>query len=62
MINRNYIKLNNIFLARWVDKALHQALSRKNIILWFKSIWIWPLNPKAMDERTRLNNLYTIVN
>jgi hypothetical protein len=62
MINRNYIERNKIVLARWVDKTLNQALSRKNIILRFKSIWICPLNPKAMDERTRPNNLYTKVN
>jgi 5-keto 4-deoxyuronate isomerase len=27
MINKNYIELDKIFLARWVDKTLHQTLS-----------------------------------
>jgi hypothetical protein len=61
MINRNYIELNKIVSARWMDKTLNQTLSRKNIILRFKSTRIWPLDLKAMDDRTRLNNLYTIV-
>ncbi len=28
----------------------------------FKGTWIWPLNPKAMEEETSLNTLYTLVN
>jgi hypothetical protein len=51
MINRNYIETNNV-LVGWVDKALDQTLSRKNIISRFKSTRIWPLDPKPMDERT----------
>jgi len=42
VINRNYIKTYKIILARWVDKALDQAISRKNIISRFKSAGIWP--------------------
>jgi isochorismate synthase EntC len=37
MINKNYIELNKIVLARWVDKTLNQTLARKNIISKFKS-------------------------
>jgi hypothetical protein len=62
MINRNYIELKKIVLVGWVDKALDQAPSRKNIISRFKSIRIWPLDPKVMDERTDPNSLYIIVN
>jgi hypothetical protein len=62
MINRNYIKLDKISLARWVDKALDQALSRKNKISRFKNTRIWLLDPKAMNERIRPSSLYTIVN
>jgi hypothetical protein len=46
----------------WVDKALDQALLRKNIISGFKSIGFWPLDPKAMDERTKASSLYIVVN
>jgi fructosamine-3-kinase len=62
MINRNYIELYKIVLARWVNKALTKHSHEKNIISRFKSTWIWPLDPKAMDERLKLNNLYTIMN
>jgi hypothetical protein len=40
MINRNYIELDKIVLVGWVDKTLDQALSRKNIILKFRSTGI----------------------
>ncbi len=62
MIKRNYVEPNKIVLAGWVDKAFNQTHLQKNIILGFKSIGIWPLNPKAMDEKTSPNNLYTLVN
>jgi hypothetical protein len=42
VINRNYIETNMIILARWVDKAVDQAFSRKNIISRLKSTGIWP--------------------
>jgi len=54
MINRNYIEPNKIIFARWVDKALNQTLSRKNIISRFKSTRIWPPDLKAMDEKKGL--------
>ncbi len=28
----------------------------------FKITWIWPLNPKAMDNKTRTSKVYIIVN
>jgi hypothetical protein len=62
MINMNYIEPKKWVLVVWVDKVLDQAFSRKNIVLGFKSTRILPLEPKAMDERKRPNNLYTIVN
>jgi hypothetical protein len=49
-------------LVGWVDKTLDQALSRKNIILKFRSTGIWPLDPKTMDERTGLSSLYKVMN
>jgi hypothetical protein len=47
MINRNYIELDKIVLAGWVDKTLDKTLSRKNIILGFKTTRIWPLDPQS---------------
>jgi hypothetical protein len=58
MVTRNYIELNKITLARWVDKALDQALTRKNIILGFIITRIGHL--RAMDHKTTLNSLYTL--
>jgi hypothetical protein len=62
MVRKNYTKLDKITLARWVDKALDLALTRKNIISRFKGTGIWPLNLKAMDSKTSLNTLYTLQN
>jgi len=60
MVKRNYTKLNKIALARWEDKKLHLALTRKNIMSRFKGTRIWPLSPKAMDSKTSPNTLYTL--
>ncbi len=62
MVNDNFTKRNKITLLGWVDKVLDQILTKKNIISRFKVIGILPLNPKAMEEKTRLSNLYIIVN
>jgi hypothetical protein len=62
MFSRNYIEPNKLALARWVDKALDQALTRKNIMLGFKGIRIWPPNLKAMDDKTNPCTIYTLVN
>jgi len=59
----NYIKLDKITLASWVEKALDLSLTKKNILLGVVRITrIWPLNPTTMHEKTNLNNLYTINN
>jgi hypothetical protein len=62
IFNRNYIELDKIALARWVDKALNHALIRKNIMSRFKGTGIWPFNPKAMEEKTSPSTLFTLVN
>ncbi len=49
-------------MARWVDKTIDQVLTMKNIMLKFKITRIQPLNPKAMEDKTSLDNLYTLVN
>jgi hypothetical protein len=60
MVRRNNTKLKKITLTNWVNKALYQALTRKNIMSRFKGIGIWPLNPKAMDAKTGLNIIHTL--
>jgi len=51
---------HHITLINWVDKALDQSLSKKNIKLGFKVIGIYFPNPKTMDERTKPSDLYTL--
>jgi hypothetical protein len=60
MVRRKFIKPNKITLVRWVDLALDLTLTRKNIMLRFKVIGIWPFNPRAMDLKTGPSTLYTL--
>ncbi len=60
MVNNNYKELDKITFANKVDKALNATLSKRNIKNGFKVTRIWPLNPKAMDGKTKLNELYII--
>jgi hypothetical protein len=43
-----------------VDKALDQTLFNNNTMSRFKAIGIWPLNPKAMDHKTRPCDAYIV--
>jgi hypothetical protein len=58
MVNNNYSKPDKITLVALVD----QMLVKKNIISGLKAIGIWPLNSKAMDEKTTPSSLYTLIN
>jgi hypothetical protein len=58
MVNNNYSKPDKITLVAWVD----QTLVKKNIISRFKITGIWPLNSKAIDEKTTPSTLYTLIN
>jgi hypothetical protein len=57
MVSNNCKEPDKIAFANCLDKALDVALSKKNIKNGFKVIGIWPLNPKAMDGRTKLSEL-----
>jgi hypothetical protein len=56
------MKPNKITLVEWVDQALEQSFTKQNIKSWFRSPAICPLNPKAMYNKTRPLEIYTIVN
>jgi len=58
MVNNNYSKPDKITLVAWVD----QTLVKKNIISRFKITSIWPLNSKAINEKTTPSTLYTLIN
>jgi hypothetical protein len=51
MVNNNYIALDKTTLIGWVDKALNQSFTKKNIMLRFKVTGISQLNLRAMDEK-----------
>jgi hypothetical protein len=59
MFRNNHRKLYKVTLAGWVDITLNQLLSKQNIKVGFKTTRIWPLNPRAMDNRNRPDKLYT---
>ncbi len=59
MVKNNHYEPEKCTLVGWVDKALEQALTMKNIKNGFKTIRIWPLNPKVMDDNTKPSDVYT---
>jgi len=52
MVRFNYLEPNKVTLVSWVDKALNQSLSKQNILSEFRATWVWPLNLRAMDDKT----------
>jgi hypothetical protein len=62
MVRRNYTKLDKTIMARWVDKTLDLAFTRKNVMSRFKGTWIWALTPRAMDSKTGFRIIYTLQN
>jgi hypothetical protein len=53
------MELDKITLARWVDQAFEQALTKKNIKYGFKVPCIWPLDLNAMNNKFQPSSLYT---
>ncbi len=62
MPRSNHMEPNKITLARQVNQALKQSLTKQNIKYGFRTIGIWPLNPKAMGNKIRPSKVYTITN
>ncbi len=60
MVKNNYNEPNKVTLISWVDTTLDLVLSQKNIKNGFQVTKLQPLNPKAMDGRTKPSELYTI--
>jgi hypothetical protein len=59
LFKNNHRELYKVTLASWVDRTLNHSLSKRNIKVGFKTIGIWPLNPRAMDNQRRPSELYT---
>jgi len=62
MAQSKFSELDKIILVGWVDGALDEFTTKKNILSKFKVTRIWPFNPKAMDAKIGPTNIYTIVN
>jgi hypothetical protein len=60
MSRSNHQELGKITQTDWVDQALQQSLSTKNIKSKFRTTSIWPINPKAMDSNNRPLKVYII--
>ncbi len=60
MVRNNYNEPDKATFVTWVDKALDVVLSKRNIKSGFQVTGIWPFNPKAMDGRTKPNELYVV--
>jgi hypothetical protein len=58
MVEGKYNKFNKITFIRWVDKTLNQSLTKHNIKARSKAIGIWPLNLKAMTNKTSFKLLH----
>jgi hypothetical protein len=59
MFKNNHRKPYKVTLTVWVDKTLNQSLTKQNIKVRFKTIGIWSLDSKPMDNQNRPNKLYT---
>ncbi len=62
MSKNNHMEPNKITLVGWVNQALKQSFIKQNIKYRFKITCIWPLNPKAMDNKTKPSKVYTTTN
>jgi hypothetical protein len=60
MAKNNYLELDKITLARWVDKALEHSFKMENINSRFKVCAIWPLNLVAMVGKFGPNELFIL--
>jgi hypothetical protein len=59
MFKNNHRKPYKVTLASWVDKTLNHSLTKQNIKERFKTIRIWSLDSRPMDNQNRPNKLYT---
>jgi hypothetical protein len=60
IVRKNYNESNKATFASWVYKALDLVLSKGNIKNRFQVTRIQLFNPKAMDGKTKPNELYII--
>jgi hypothetical protein len=57
MFKNSHRERDKITLIGWVDRTFNQSLSKQDIKEKFKTTRIWPLDPKAMHNRSKPNKL-----
>jgi hypothetical protein len=58
MVRNNHHELEKCTFVTWINKALDQFLSKKNIK---SGLGVWPLNVKAMDDKIKPTQVYTTI-
>jgi hypothetical protein len=59
MFRNNHKELDKVTLACWVNRTFNQSFFKQNVKAMFKTTRIWFFNPRAMDNQSRPNELYT---
>ncbi len=62
MFRSNNMEPNKIILVGWIDNAIDQSFTKKNIKAMFKATCIKPFNPKAMNNKIQPSKIYIITN
>ncbi len=55
MFKNNHIQPNKIIMAKWVDQAIDQCFTNKNIKVGFQATFIWLFNFKVKQDSTFRN-------
>jgi len=53
LFKSNHIEPNKIIIVKWVNQAIDQCFTNKNIKVEFQATCIWLFNFKAMDNKTQ---------
>jgi len=56
----NHIEPNKIIMVKWVNQAIDQCFTNKNIKVGFQATCIWLFNFKAMDNKTQPSKIYNV--
>jgi hypothetical protein len=59
-MKNNYLELEKVTLATWVEKALQQSLKNENIKSRFKVFGIWPLDLITMVGKIGPSDVFTV--
>ncbi len=54
------MEFDKITLAKWVDRVLGQALTKRNIKFGLQAANVWALDPNVMNNKFQPSSLYTI--